>query len=108
MAELPLMDEVLVFYGRAPDKVQAVGGEQEGGARLVIRNFFANLLYVIDAIGFTRTRGFDNLVIRIVCVRLRACLIGDYESIISKTLGRTLQFQPWNHLNGGSFCLVQI
>lgn len=108
MAELPLMNEVLIFNCWPPDKIQAVCGEQESGTRLVIPNFFTNLLHIIDAIGFTRTRVFDNLVIRIVFVGLRACLIGDYESIISKTPCRALQFQPWNYLNCRSLWLVQI
>lgn len=62
MTELPLLNEVLIFHGRPPDKVQTVYGEQESGDRLVIRSFFTNLLHVMDAIGFTRTRDFDNLV----------------------------------------------
>src|SRR5258708_5446713 len=97
---------VCLFHSRPPDKVQAVWCEQERCARLLIRNLFENLLYVANGIGVEWIREIDDLIVWIACSRLRS--ISDYESILTQTLGRALEFQPWNHLEGRDLYFVQI
>ena len=94
---------VFLLHCRPPDKVQAICREQERGARLMIRNFLANLLHFIRAgIG-------SYLVIQRVCVRRQTHVIGARnEYIICQTLGRATEFQPWNDSNGRELYIVQI
>src|SRR5258708_11061977 len=106
VVHLVLMYLVFLFHSRPPDKVQAVWREQERCARLVIRNLLKNVLHVAHGIGVEWIREIDDLIVWIACSRLRS--ISDYESIVTQTLGRALEFQPWNHLEGRDFYFVQI
>src|SRR5258708_1326941 len=108
MFHLVFMYLVFLFDSRPPDKVQAIGREQESGARLVILNLFANLFYVGKGNGLEWIREIDNLIVWIECVRSHVRLISDYESIVTQTLRRALEAHTLNDVKRRNLYFVQV